>query len=376
MIPPAWVMRRPHWPLVVLIVLWTAQAPLYTTVGLSEGTRHSPLLAVPLASAIGALQLRHSLHVARGERPRGWPWTLTALVLLANVPLLWFGQDWEALGLFVIASAMLLRGWAKWAVAGVQLLITELVGVLGAMSLPGSTTTLVVVIGVYSVVMPALYAGALIGGTRLVQLVNELYTTRTELAASAVGEERVRLSRDLHDLLGQSLSAISLKGDLALRLLAKDPAAACAEIESLTEVAREALRDTRAIARDEHAVSLSTELDGAAALLGAAGVHTHLDVAELPALSVPVQSALAWAIREGTTNLLRHSQAHSCAISLSRHQGTIRLEIINDGVRGTAEHGSGLFGVAERARAVSGEASATVRDGRFRFRVEVPEEAT
>lgn len=197
------------------------------------------------------------------ELPRGWPWTLTALVLLANGPLLWFGQDWEALGMFVIASAMLLRGWAKWAVAGVQLLITELVGVLGALSLPGSTTTLVVVIGVYSAVMPALYAGALIGGTRLVQLVNELYATRTELAASAVGEERVRLSRDLHDLLGQSLSAISLKGDLALRLLAKDPAAARAEIESLTEVAREALRDTRAIARDEHAVSLSTELDGA-----------------------------------------------------------------------------------------------------------------
>ncbi|MEU9868093.1 histidine kinase [Actinomadura sp. NPDC048021] len=376
MIPPAWVMRRPHWPLVALIVLWTAQAPFYTTVGLSEGTRHSPLLAVPLASTIGALQLRHSLHAARGELPRGWPWTLTALVLLANVPLLWFGQDWEALGMFVIASAMLLRGRAKWVVAGVQLLITELVGVLGAMSLPGSTTTLAVVIGVYSVAMPAMYAGALIGGTRLVQLVNELYATRTELAASAVGEERVRLSRDLHDLLGQSLSAISLKGDLALRLLAKDPAAAGAEIESLTEVAREALRDTRAIARDEHAVSLSTELDGAAALLGAAGVHTRLDVAELPALPVPVQSALAWAIREGTTNLLRHSQAHSCAISLSRHQGTVRLEIINDGVRGTAEHGSGLCGVAERARAVSGTVSATVRDGRFRFRVEVPEEAT
>ena len=55
MIPPAWVMRRPHWPLVALIVLWTAQAPFYTTVGLSEGTRHSPLLAVPLASIIGAL---------------------------------------------------------------------------------------------------------------------------------------------------------------------------------------------------------------------------------------------------------------------------------------------------------------------------------
>ncbi|MFG2004921.1 sensor histidine kinase [Spirillospora sp. NPDC048911] len=373
MIPPAWVMRRPHWPLIALIVLLTAQAPFYTTIGLSDGTKHSPLLTVPMAAAIGALQLRHSLHAARGELPTAWPWTLTALAVLVNVPLPWFGQDWEALGIFVIVSAMLLRGWARWALAGVQLLITELVGVLGALSMSGSTTAFVIVIGVYNVVMPVLYAGALIGGTRLVRLVNELYATRTELAVNAVGQERVRLSRDLHDLLGQSLSAISLKGDLALRLLARDTAAARAEIESLTEVAREALRDTRAITRDEHAVSLSTEIDGAAALLGAAGVQTRLDVADLPALSVPVQSALAWAIREGTTNLLRHSQAQSCAISLSRHQGTVRLEIVNDGVRETAEHGSGLSGVAERARAVSGTSSATVRDGRFRLRVEVPE---
>ncbi|MFD0689626.1 sensor histidine kinase [Actinomadura fibrosa] len=276
MIPLAWVMRRHHWPLVALIVLWTAQAPFYTTVGLSEGTRHSPLLTVPMAAAVGALQLRHRLHAARGERPAGWPWTLTALVLLADAPLPWLGQDWEALGMFVIASAMLPHGWARWDLAGAQLLISELVGVLGALSVAGSTTTLVIAIGVYNIAMPVLYAGVLIGGTRLVRLVNELYATRTELAASAVGQERVRLSRDLHDLLGQSLPAISLEGDLALRLLAKDPAAVRAEIESLTEVAREALRGTRAVTRDEHAVSLSTEIDGATALLGAAGVQTRL----------------------------------------------------------------------------------------------------
>jgi two-component system sensor histidine kinase DesK len=375
MIPPAWLMRRPHWPLVALIVLLTAQVPCYTTVGLSDGTRHNPLVTVPVAAAVAALQLRHSLHVSRGELPAGWPWTLTALILLANVPLPWIGTDWEALSICVLASVMMLRGWPRWVLMGVQLLITELVGVVGTLQLPGATTALVIVIGVYNVVAPVLYAGALIGGARLVQLVNELYATRTELAATAVGQERVRLSRDLHDLLGQSLSAISLKGDLALRLLSKDPAAARAEVESLTEVARDALRDTRAITRDEHAVSLRTEIDGAAALLGAAGVHTRLDVAELPTLPVPVQSALAWAIREGTTNLLRHSQAQSCAITVSRHRGTVRLEIVNDGVRETAGHGSGLSGVAERARAVAGTSSATVRDGRFRLRVEVPEEA-
>jgi len=328
-----------------------------------------------MAVAACALQLRHSLYAARGERPAGWPWTLTALVLLVNVPLWWFEQDWEALGIFVMVSATMLRGWAAWALAGAQLATIEAIGLVGSIALPNGTVALTTVIGVYNVVAPVLYAGAIIGGTRLVQLVNELYATRTELAATAVGQERARLSRDLHDLLGQSLSAISLKGDLALRLLAKDLEAVRDEVQSLTDVARGALRDTRAITRDEHAVSLRTEIDGAATLLGAAGVQTRLNVADLPPLPAPVQSALAWAIREGTTNLLRHSQAQSCAITLARHDGTVRLEIVNDGVRGGAGHGSGLSGVAERARAVAGSSTATVQDGRFRLRVEVPEEA-
>jgi two-component system, NarL family, sensor histidine kinase DesK len=89
----------------------------------------------------------------------------------------------------------------------------------------------------------------------------------------AIGQERLRVSRDLHDLLGQSLSAVSLKGDLAKRLLHRDLAAARAEIEGLTKVARGALRDMRAVTSDQHAVSLPTETDGATALLQAAGVE-------------------------------------------------------------------------------------------------------
>ncbi|SEG63390.1 two-component system, NarL family, sensor histidine kinase DesK [Nonomuraea solani] len=122
-------------------------------------------------------------------------------------------------------------------------------------------------------------------------------------------------------------------------------------------------------------MSLRTEIDGAAALLGAAGVETRLDVADLPPLPGPAQDALAWAIREGTTNLLRHSEAQTCSITLSRLDGTVRLEIVNDGVRGVAAPGSGLAGVSERARAVSGTSATAVRNGLFRLSVEVPEEA-
>ncbi|MFC7109182.1 sensor histidine kinase [Nonomuraea rubra] len=163
-------------------------------------------------------------------------------------------------------------------------------------------------------------------------------------------------------------------------MLAKDTATARAEIESLTGVARDALHGVRAITRDQHTVSLRTEIDGAAALLGAAGVDTRLDVSDLPSLPASAQDALAWAIREGTTNLLRHSDAGSCTIKLSRQRGRIRLEIVNDGVRIPAGHGSqhgfGLAGVAERAEAASGSCEAGVHDSRFRLSVEVPEEVT
>lgn len=371
-IPPAWVLRRPHWPLVALHVPLTVQAPVYSITGL-EGRPSAPLIMIPAAAVLGALQLRHSLAAARGERPAGWRWSYAALLLLAYVPVIWIGANWQAMGILALASTvMLLRPRTALPVCAAQMLVPVTIEIKSVM---GASLLEIVTMMIYAVVVPPLFAAALVGGARLVRLVNELYATRTELAATAVGEERVRVSRDLHDLLGQSLSAISLKGDLALRLLAKDAAAARGEVESLTGVAREALRGVRAIARDEHAVSLRTEIEGAAALLGAAGVDTELDVADLPPLPGPAQNALAWAIREGTTNLLRHSEAQTCSITLSRHNGTVRLEIVNDGVRGVAAPGSGLAGVGERVRAVSGTSATAVHNGRFRLSVEVPEEA-
>jgi two-component system, NarL family, sensor histidine kinase DesK len=192
----------------------------------------------------------------------------------------------------------------------------------------------------------------------------------------AIGQERLRVSRDLHDLLGQSLSAVSLKGDLAKRLLHRDLAAARAEIEGLTKVARGALRDMRAVTSDQHAVSLPTETDGATALLQAAGVEARIDLdpLELPAAA---EAVLAWAVREGVTNLLRHSEARVCSIPAVRRDGIVRLEIVNDGARPPTREGSGLAGLGERARALAGTVAAErTRDGRFRLAVELPQEVS
>ncbi len=332
------------------------------------------MIAVLAALAVGALQLRHSFAAAGGERPRGWPWTLSALIVLVYLPMVWFTLDWAPMQYFVIASgAMLLRGWPA-----ATMVTAPLVG-MATVPLPiyGDSGAQRAFFAVYWIVGLVIGAVALYGSVRLVRVVDELYAARAELAELAIGRERLRVSRDLHDLLGHSLSAVSLKGDLARRLLHSDIHAARAEIEGLTGVARDALRDIRAVTRDEHAVSLRTETDGAAALLGAAGIDARIDV-DLPDLARPTEDVLAWAVREGITNVLRHSQASTCSITAARRGGMARLEIGNDGVRtpAGAGRGSGLAGLAERARALSGSASGEhTRGGRFRLLVEIPEEA-
>jgi two-component system, NarL family, sensor histidine kinase DesK len=122
-------------------------------------------------------------------------------------------------------------------------------------------------------------------------------------------------------------------------------------------------------------VSLRTETDGAAALLGAAGIDARIDL-DVPELARPTEEVLAWAVREGITNVLRHSQATTCSVTAARRGGMVRLEIVNDGARPSAGEGNGLAGLAGRARALSGSASGLrLRGGRFRLLVELPEEA-
>jgi two-component system sensor histidine kinase DesK len=365
--------RRARWFLFGLHLALLAVAPVFTITGF-EDDAGNPAIVVLAAFAIGALQLRHSFAAARGERPRGWPWTLLALTVLVYLPMVWFAMDWAPMQYFVIASsAMLLRGWPA-AIAVAAPLLATAVGVVGEAPVNGESVAREAIAVVYWIVGLVTGAVALYGSARLVRVLDELHATRAQLAELAVGRERLRVSRDLHDLLGHSLSAVSLKGDLALRLLHSDPPAARAEIASLTEIARDTLRGVRTVTSDKHAVSLRTETEGAAALLSAAGIDTRIDL-NLPGLPSRVENVLAWAVREGVTNVLRHSQASTCSITAGRGDGHARLEIVNDGVRAPSGEGTGLAGLAERATALSGSASAgPVGDGRFRLLVEVPEE--
>ncbi|MEV0569102.1 histidine kinase [Dactylosporangium sp. NPDC050588] len=258
--------------------------------------------AVLRDAAPGAAEPDLRVAAARGVQPAGWPVTLAAQALVAEVPRLWLHEAWSAPMMTVGAAAMSLLPGRRSRAAGFVVPYTICLAnqVVLVRNLP--TGDKIFGLG-YMAATAAVFILAMYGTVQLVRLLRELHETRTELAQSAVERERVRVSRDLHDLLGQSLSAISLKGDLAVRLLPLDAAAAHAEIAGIAQAARSAPHDMYAITRHEHAVTLGDEVTAAAALLAAAGVDTEVVGAATP------HPVLAWAVREGTTNLPRHSDA-------------------------------------------------------------------
>jgi two-component system sensor histidine kinase DesK len=208
----------------------------------------------------------------------------------------------------------------------------------------------------------------------------ELCEARAELARFAVARERERFARDLHDLLGHSLSVIALKSELAGRLVSADPGAAAVEIADVQAVARQSLSEVREAVSGYRRPTLDSEIEGARVALSAAGVTTSIDFSVAP-LDPDVESALAWAVREGATNVIRHSRATRCAITVVVAEGGgTRIEIQDDGIGDTADadaasrsSGHGLEGLLERAASLGGGVEAgAVADGGFRLAMTLP----
>jgi two-component system sensor histidine kinase DesK len=208
----------------------------------------------------------------------------------------------------------------------------------------------------------------------------ELFRARAELARLAVAEERQRFARDLHDLLGHSLSVIALKAELAGRLLPARPDDAAREIAQLEQVARSALGEVREAVSGYRELTLDGELAGARMALSAAGIETSVEVGSLE-LPGEAEAVLAWAVREGATNVIRHSGARRCVFRVGRGEwGGAELEMVDDGVgtdapvaAGEGGVGHGLRGLAERVGALQGtlEAGSGVGGG-FRLAVRIP----
>jgi two-component system sensor histidine kinase DesK len=215
--------------------------------------------------------------------------------------------------------------------------------------------------------------------TGQVTAVAELRRAREELARRAVAEERLRFARDLHDLLGRSLSLITLKSELAGKLLPEFPERGAREIRDAEQVARRALREVREAVAGYRQPTLGEELAGAREMLAAASITCRID-SDAGRLPRQVDALLAWAVREGVTNVIRHSRARRCTIDVTCTGGTVVAQVADDG-RGPppaldGAYGSGLAGLAERVAAVDGATfeAGPRPSGGFQLRVSLPVE--
>jgi two-component system, NarL family, sensor histidine kinase DesK len=228
------------------------------------------------------------------------------------------------------------------------------------------------------------YGASAVGVGLLLTLLRDLRTrnaeldeARAELARTAVAAERERFARDLHDLLGHSLSVIAIKAELAGRLLPAAPERAAAEVADLESVARTALGEVRQAVSGYRRPTLDGELEGARVALTAAGIIAEFERSPV-ALAPEVEAVLAWAVREGATNVIRHSGARRCEVRVRADGGEAAVVVLDDGAGcggsvGGGPGGNGLAGLRERAAALRGRLEAgAAADGGFRLSVSVP----
>jgi len=184
----------------------------------------------------------------------------------------------------------------------------------------------------------------------------KLIRAQEEIEHLAKVAERERIARDLHDVLGHTLSVIILKSELAGKLMDRDPQRAGSEIREVEQISRQALSEVRDAIRGYRSQGLSAELAQAKATLETAGVSVKCDAArvELPALH---EGVLSMAVREAVTNVVRHAQARTCILRLEQRDGSCQLDVEDDGRGGFQNEGNGLRGMRERVEMLGGTLS-------------------
>ncbi|MFD0360296.1 sensor histidine kinase [Nocardia sp. GCM10030253] len=365
--PLAAMPRLAWWALVVL------EIDLIGTTVLRQlwyGTVTSPVVLVPVGIALllaSGIQLYHGLP-RPGVRPPAWPWTLTLQALLICGAVAAVGASAIVyVCLFVGNILFLIRPRYSWLISAVVIACSAAFWVPSAF------------IGgfVAAVAGLALMAYAL---TRLPEAAYELDQARQDLARMAVLAERLRVARDLHDLLGFRLSAIVMKGELADRLIGVVPDRTSAEFAGLRALAEQAMADVKAIVGDPVPLSAAQEAATARAVLAAAGIDVRV---QLPVLPAAADALFAVVLREAVTNVVRHARATSCLISASVAGPVVRLSVANDGsgadlcgsvgqASGSRRTGDGLDNLTRRVAEVGGRLDVHRSVDWFTVHVEVP----
>ena len=318
-------------------------------------------------------------------RPSAIEWLLLALTLFGFIPLYFYSHWCRGARMQLVIAATCVFGaiWSTQNVGASTFFIFAGGMCAGILSLPVAYATLAAVLGAalltglamprntVEFLFPALVVGTLVGlaaitEARVARARLALLRKQEEVEQLATIAERERISRDLHDLLGHTLSLITLKAELAGKLFERDPAACRKEIGDIERSARAALSEVRSAVSGYRQSGFAHELDSARASLAAARVELHADI-ESVNLPAAAENVMSLALREAVTNIVRHAGASTCQLSLSTEQGVLVLRIADNGqrLRASSEvrRGNGLSGMGERAAALGGVLAVRIEQG-------------
>jgi two-component system sensor histidine kinase DesK len=334
-------------------------------------------------AACVALQLYHSRRAPGGRRPRAWPLTLAIQTVLVYLPFaLLRGYVGSLVGFAAGSFLLLVPGRWRWAgYAAVVASWSALYAVVPQAGQPPQQGWPEVL---YETAAAAGVGLMVYGLSWLAGTARQLEALRGELARMAVLQERLRVARDVHDLLGLGLCAIALKADLVGRLIGRDDARAAAEIAEMGRICAHARADIRLVTEAGRYLPLDAELAAAREILASAGVNVRAGVGAGP-LPAAADAILAPVLREAVTNILRHSTAKACTIEATTAYGALRLHVSNDGVPDQTaagdraawpaaddDTGRGLANLTARVRAAGGRLTVSQAGGWFDLSAEIP----
>lgn len=346
------------WTFLASMLLGVAHVPLQVLVGRSafNAIRTPAPTPRPLLVAWGLVGLASSAFSMPWETPLT-PWTMTVnVIVVTSLAMLTPRMSWRTLlavsGAFIVVNAI--------EACVLFLLFGEATGI--AVAVWWTMGGIIMLMTAWSFAW-------------VVRVLLQLEQARESQARLAVADERLRISRDLHDTFGRTLATISVKSTLAGELVRRDRATdAAKELDEIRDIADRAGKEVRAIVRGEAEVGLGQEFIGARALLASAGIHTTV-VGEPDTVPQELGAALAWIVREGVTNILRHSHATQASLSINVEGGLLTLLLANDGARRDMSGSqTGIAGMRERVKPFAGTVTAT-RDAEW-FTLEVTAHAT
>ncbi|HZE30634.1 MAG TPA: sensor histidine kinase [Actinoallomurus sp.] len=308
----------------------------------------APLLIVFIAMLLAAIWF----GFRRGRGDRLAVGLLVALTVDAFVLAVWFGHGMDMLFPLVAMACGVVVPWARrpWPmIVIVPLSVTAGITVWLRGASAGDAFTVW-----YSTLISGFIVATILV---LFSAIRELRETREELARTAVSEERLRFARDLHDLLGHTLSVMVVKAQAVRKLIPRDGRLAVEQAADIETIGRDALRQVRLAVSGYRGQGLSAEIDGARTALRDSGIEPVVRQRGTP-LPEEAGALLGWAVREGVTNVIRHSGAAICEISVDGGDGTAVLSIRDDGRGGSAAKGNGLQGLTERIGGAGGRIEA------------------